>query len=48
MMGYKVPGVFILVIGVGGFMIALSVIKFSYKVLVSIRQKENKQKAKRK
>ncbi len=48
MMGHKVPGVFILVIGVGGFMIALSVIKFSYKVLVSIRQKENKQKAKRK
>ena len=48
MMGYKVPGVAVLAIGVGGFMISLSVIKFSFQVLMSVKRKENKQKAKRK
>ncbi len=47
-MGYKVPGVTVLVIGVAGFMIALSIIKFSFRVLKSIDAKERKQKAKRK
>lgn len=47
-MGYKVPGVAVLAVGIGGFMISMSIIKFSFRVQGSIEAKERRQKTKRK
>lgn len=42
-MGYRNHGVLILIVGMSGFLIALSVLKFSFRVQGSIEAKERRE-----
>lgn len=47
-MGYKTYGVLILVIGMSGFLLAMSILKFSFRVQASIEVKERRENKRRK